>query len=338
MVVKSFSFSRTGRMNLPKVLTSLSPADLITIGFLNSLNLLGVVFAPRIPYWWVIIAVNLGLCALIAWLARASADESSKLLTGLHRWYLYPAVVFVYMEVDLMNRPIHSMDYDHLLIAVDHWLFGTNPTQWIFQFAHPLVTEVLQIAYFSYYFLFIILGIETYRRYSPRELDRVGFLLVYGFFLSYLGYFTLPAVGPRFTLHDFGSLSQDLPGLLFTEPLRNFVNAGGGIPPGAANPVEHVHRDVFPSGHTQLSLVCVYLAYEYKIRARHVMAVTVMLLIIATVYLRYHYVIDLLAGALFFGFTIVSGHHIERWWNRIRGLTPGPAGIKQSANAPVHTP
>lgn len=325
-------------MNLRNILNSLSPADLITIGFLNSLNLLGLVFAPRIPSWWVIIAVNLVLCALIAWLARASEQESSKFLTSLHRWYLYPAVVFVYMEVDVMIKPIHSMDYDHLLIAADHWLFGTNPTQWIFQFAHPVLTEVLQIAYFSYYFLFIVLGIETYREYSPRELDRVGFLLVYGFFLSYLGYFALPAVGPRFTLHDFGSLSQDLPGLLFTEPLRNFVNAGGGIPPGAMNPVEHVHRDVFPSGHTQLSLVCVYLAYEYKIRARHIMAVMVTLLIIATVYLRYHYVVDLLAGALFFGFTIMSGHHIERWWNRIRASASGPPASDAYPNAPAQHP
>ena len=338
MVVRSSLFFRTDRMSVRKIVGSLSPADLITIAFLNSLNLLGLVFAPRIPNWWIIITVNLSLCALIVGLARASADGSSKFLTGLHRWYLYPAVVFVYMEVDLMIKPIHSMDYDHLLIAADHWMFGTNPTQWIYRFAHPVLTEVLQIAYFSYYFLFIALGIETYREYTPRELDRVGFLLVYGFFLSYLGYFALPAVGPRFTLHDFNSLSKDLPGLLFTEPLRNFINAGGGIPPGSVDPVAQVHRDVFPSGHTQLSLVCVYLAYQHKIKTRHIMAVTVTLLIIATVYLRYHYVIDLLAGGLFFGFTIVSGHHIERWWNRIRGAASVPAGSDVRPGAPAETP
>jgi membrane-associated phospholipid phosphatase len=305
-------------MKLRKAWLALSPADLITIGFLNSLNILGVIFAPRIPYWTTVVAVNLCLSGLILWLSNASQASSSKLLVGLHRWYLYPAVVFVYMEVDVMNRPIHSMDYDHLLIAADHWIFGVNPTQWIYQFASPVVTEILQIAYFSYYFLFIALGVEMYRKHDVRDFDRVGFLLVYGFFLSYLGYFTLPAVGPRFTLHDFSLMNQELPGILLTEPLRNFVNAGGGIPAGALNPVEVVHRDVFPSGHTQLSLVCVYLAYEYKISLRHVMAVVVTFLIIATVYLRYHYVVDLMAGALFFGFTIMSGHHIERWWGRIR--------------------
>jgi membrane-associated phospholipid phosphatase len=37
-------------------------------------------------------------------------------------------------------------------------------------------------------------------------------------------------------------------------------------------------------------------------------------LIVATVYLRYHYVIDLIAGAAFMLFTIWSGRYIEQWW------------------------
>jgi membrane-associated phospholipid phosphatase len=305
-------------MILRRTLSVLSPADVITIGFLSSLNILGLVFAPRIPYWWMVIIVNLTLSMGIYWVARSSSRTRSKLLQGLHRWYLYPAVVFVYMEVDLMNRPIHSVDYDYLLITIDYWLFGVNPTQWVYQFAHPVITELLQVAYFSYYLLFIALGVEIYRTHDVDDFDRVGFLVVYGFFLSYLGYFTLPAVGPRFTLHDFGLMNQELPGLLLTEPLRAFVNSGGGIPAGAVDPVQYVHRDVFPSGHTQLSLVCVYLAYEYKLSSRYMMAVIVALLIVATVYLRYHYVIDLVAGGVFFGVTILTGHQIEQWWNGIK--------------------
>ena len=35
------------------------------------------------------------------------------------------------------------------------------------------------------------------------------FTCVFGFYLSYLGYFALPAVGPRYTLHDFNSLDAE---------------------------------------------------------------------------------------------------------------------------------
>jgi membrane-associated phospholipid phosphatase len=44
------------------------------------------------------------------------------------------------------------------------------------------------------------------------------------------------------------------------------------------------------------------------------MTVLAGLLIIGTVYLRYHYVIDLIGGALFFLFTVWSGNKIQMWW------------------------
>lgn len=313
-------------MNKRRLISILSPADLVTIAFLLSLNILALIFHKSIAEWIWIELVNFTVIGSIAVLAYRAHESDNKLMIGLHRWYLYPAVIFVYMEIDLMIRPIHPVDYDSLLIAIDQWMFGVNPTQWIMQFAHPVVTEILQTAYFSYYLLFIIVGVGVYRTRGPRDFDRVGFLIVYGFFLSYLGYFLLPAVGPRFTLHDFATLSEELPGLLLTEPMRQFVNAGGGVPADGVNPVEVVHRDVFPSGHTQLSLVCVYLGYQYKLQTRHVLAVIVTLLIIATVYLRYHYVIDLIAGGCFFALTITTGHHIERWWNRLRGVHHDDSG------------
>ena len=43
------------------------------------------------------------------------------------------------------------------------------------------------------------------------------------------------------------------------------------------------------------------------------------LLIAATVYLRYHYVVDVAAGVIFFAFTIWSGKKIDAWWNRVEG-------------------
>jgi membrane-associated phospholipid phosphatase len=43
------------------------------------------------------------------------------------------------------------------------------------------------------------------------------------------------------------------------------------------------------------------------------------LLIIGTVYLRYHYVIDVIAGALFFLLTVWSGRRIITWWEGWRG-------------------
>jgi hypothetical protein len=44
------------------------------------------------------------------------------------------------------------------------------------------------------------------------------------------------------------------------------------------------------------------------------MTVLAGLLIVGTIYLRYHYVVDLIGGAIFFLFTIWSGKKIQTWW------------------------
>lgn len=285
--------------------------------FLVLLTLLTLVFYTRVPLWKELALINVVAILAIFSIARLAETRKTKLLIGIHRWYCYLFVLFVFKEIYQMVHRIHPTDYDQLFIAIDHWMFGVNPTQWLYRFSTPLITEILQTAYFSYYLIFILVGVEIYRRYPINKFDRAAFLIVYGFYLSYLGYFLLPAVGPRFTLHNFAEIDHDLPGLFLTPIFRTIINAGESIPAGSPNPIQFVQRDVFPSGHTQLTLVCTYLAFHYKLRSRWFVAGLASLLIIGTVYLRYHYVIDLVAGAAFFLLTIWTGNKLEPWWNRV---------------------
>jgi membrane-associated phospholipid phosphatase len=303
-------------MTLKKYCSVLSPVDVISIVFVALLTLLNLIFCCRVPYGTVLIAVNIGVVGCIVALAHFSETHRTTLLIGIHRWYAYPFVLFVFKEIYLMLHAIHPVDYDWMLIAVDHWMFGVNPTQWVSHFANPVLTEIFQIAYFSYYILFIMLGIEIYKRFPLAEFDRSAFFIVYGFYLSYIGYFLLPAVGPRFTLHNFYAINQELPGLLFTPWMRDFVNAGESISFSMPNALALVQRDVFPSGHTELTLIVLYLNHHYKLKLRWLATVLGSLLILSTIYLRYHYVVDLIGGTLFFFFTIWSGKKIHRWWEQ----------------------
>jgi hypothetical protein len=143
--------------------------------FLIGLNL---IFLGRVSAWVEIIAIDLVVIAVIFLLAYLAETKKTKLLIGFHRFYSYLFVLFVFKEIYLMVQPIHPVDYDWLFISLDHWLFGVNPTQWAAQFAHPVLTEIFQIAYFSYYILFLMLGIELYRRYTIDEFDHGAFLVV----------------------------------------------------------------------------------------------------------------------------------------------------------------
>jgi membrane-associated phospholipid phosphatase len=108
-----------------------------------------------------------------------------------------------------------------------------------------------------------------------------------------------------------------LPGLLLTNFLREVVNAGESIPSGTPNPIDFVQRDVFPSGHTQMTLIVMYLAVKLKSKNKIFFLIDGTLLIFATVYLRYHYVIDLFAGLIFMIFTMIIGKRIFNWWQKM---------------------
>jgi membrane-associated phospholipid phosphatase len=289
-------------MTVRSLFRVLHSADVLIIGYAILLSVVNLLFAGRIPNWWILILINTGAVLLISLLAIARARTEWKVLELLHDWYVAPLVFFTFKEIYFMIRPIHGgHDYDDWLMAADRWIFGVNPTEWLMRFAHPVLTEVLQIAYTLFYFLFLLVGFELYRRHSRELFHYFMFTCVYGFYLSYLGYFTLPGVGPRFTLHDFGALDTDLPGLLFTPYLRWFVNAGESVIMGVSNDIAlaSAQRDVFPSGHTMMTLVLMYLSVRLRLVTRWFIVITGVLLIFATVYQRYHYVVDLLGGVLF---------------------------------------
>ncbi len=62
------------------------------------------------------------------------------------------------------------------------------------------------------------------------------------------------------------------------------------------NAIEHNKRDCMPSGHTQIALTVLYLAHRYEKVIFYLFFPIVCGLVLSTVYLRYHYVIDLIAG------------------------------------------
>jgi membrane-associated phospholipid phosphatase len=303
-------------MNLRALFRAMHSADLVIIAYGFLLSVLNILFASRLPNWWILVLINIGVSGAICLLAITRSRSDSKLLEYVHDWYAAPLVFLTFKELYFIIAPLHGgRSYDDLLIAADQWLFGVNPTQWLMHLAHPVLTEILQIAYTIFYLLFLAAGFELYRRKDRAVFHFYMFTCIYGFYLSYLGYFTLPAVGPRFTLHDFGLLDQDLPGLLLTPYLRWFVNAGESVPMGVSNAVAQAaaQRDVFPSGHTMMMLVLMTLSVRYRLSTRYFMIVNGTLLIVATVYQRYHYVVDLFGGLVFFLFCIYTAPLLYRF-------------------------
>lgn len=293
--------------------------DLLIFSFAAFLTFLNLIFLNRIENWVSHIFFNTFFMLLILWIAHKDSKEKNTLWEQIHFWYILPTIFISFKEIYFMVKPIAGFDCDIYLIAIDKFIFGVNPTEYLFHFSFPVLTEILQIAYSTFFFLPLILIFELQKKKEITNVKFTAFSIVLGFVLSYIGYFLVPAIGPRFTLHNFDMTNAELPGLWLTNYLREIINSAEAVPAGTPNPIEVVQRDVFPSGHTQMTLIVMYLSYKFKTKFRFFMYVVGTLLIFATVYLRYHYVIDLIGGLLFMILTMYFAKLLFNWWNKVKG-------------------
>jgi len=199
-----------------------------------------------------------------------------------------------FTELHDLVHVVHPQDIDPILVQIDRILFGVDPTVWMERLLNPWLTEILQIVYSTFYFLPIVLGILLIRSHKRHELHFFVFQIVYGFYLSYIGYFLFPALGPRFVLDSLQTVP--LTGVFLMEHIHHLLNS-----------LEGIQRDAFPSGHTAMTLLTLYYAGKYHRPYFYVMIVIASLLVFSTVYLRYHYVSDVIAGVLLMIFVVWSG-------------------------------
>lgn len=198
-----------------------------------------------------------------------------------HAWYPLAVIPFLFRELHFLVPAVNPTDVDDLLIRADLVLCGVHPTLAIEAWIWPPAVEVLQVVYALFYFIPVALGIVLWRRKMWSAFAESQWAIVLGFLSSYLGYLMVPALGPRF--------SQCPPpsGLWAAAWIQNTIND-----------LELEMRDCFPSGHVEVSLLTLWCAYRFHRPTAWVLTPVVTALVLSTVYLRYHYVVDVLAGVV----------------------------------------
>jgi len=73
-------------------------------------------------------------------------------------------------------------------------------------------------------------------------------------------------------------------------------------------------RDAFPSLHTAVTLLTLAFAFKYLRWLFWLLLPVCIGLLVATVYLRHHYVIDLIAGVFLALAAYLIIPRLERWW------------------------
>lgn len=181
---------------------------------------------------------------------------------------------------------LYQWNFDNSLYTLDKFLwFGKSLPEWTINLQSGWLSELLSFCYFSFYFLIIgsALFFFIIRQQNMTQRYFLGLMLMY--FIGFIGYFSIPAAGPYLAFpSDFTyPVHSGVMTLFLTELVDKGITG----------------MDVFPSLHTGITLYIVGFFYlsGYRKIAYCLFPITIGL-ILATVYLHYHYGIDVIFGAL----------------------------------------
>jgi membrane-associated phospholipid phosphatase len=198
-------------------------------------------------------------------------------------WYPLPYVASCYKEMALLIPAVRTSDADQWLADVDFRFWGAHPSVWLERIHSPVLTEFLQIVYTLFVPAVLYIAWVLWRRGKTRDFQYYAFLIALGFLTSYVGYILVPARGPRFLLKHLQHFP--LQGLWLFHAMQSSLDR-----------LESAHYDCFPSGHTELTILAWWGSRMVSNRWFRIYLAYTPCIIFATVYLRYHYTVDLLAG------------------------------------------
>jgi membrane-associated phospholipid phosphatase len=203
-------------------------------------------------------------------------------------------------------------DRDALLIAWDQKLFGVQASVALQPFISPPLTGWMSFAYFFHLLNIPIIACFIYLR-RPRRYFRemmCGVLVIC--FLGILGYLAVPAIGPLYTLRDQYTVPLSEPLAIFNRQV-DFMDFA------------RIRRDVFPSLHVGISFLVWLYAYRSSRRLFWILSPLILSLWISTVYLRYHYLVDVLAGLALAPLSFWLTRWLFESWGEITLSVPFPA-------------
>jgi len=219
------------------------------------------------------------------WLAGAALIFWAEQNLSLWRWRVrllfYPLVMGISFyamgtAVPLLGNP----QVDGLLLRLDRALVGETPAVAWESWLSPRL-EDLAMAGYLFFFYYLIAGPGFYWARDLRLFRKcmVGLFTMYG--LAFLGYTFLPACGPHLWL-------------TFQTPLQGPWLLDWALPPvnSGSNRV-----DVFPSVHFSATLYLLLFDRVHGRRRFWWYVLPCLILWFSTLYLRFHYFVDLLGGA-----------------------------------------
>lgn len=191
---------------------------------------------------------------------------------------------------------------DPLMYRADQWLTGEIPSILAQHIYSNLLTEIMSFSYFIYFFTPLPF-IYLYCKKKFKLIEKILFAILFSHYIALMLYIALPVEGPKY--YYASDFTQNVGGCLFTD-FNMWVY----------ETVRSSTTDCFPSMHVGLFLVISYYLYRYNWRTLYFMVPVTLMMSASTLYLRYHYLIDIIAAIFLVVLTVLFTRYSSKWWKR----------------------
>jgi len=268
---------------------NLAVQDVLALAF-HSYLFLRVSVAPDSTNASIARQVSFGLLVITACsmvLTRGELIRGQRARAITYRLGLVVPMILSYFEMRVLLPALQPVLMDHRLFAIDRWLLGTTPSIWMEPWNVEPVVEWLSFFYYGYFMVLILMLLPSVfaGRGRPQQELLAGAMLIVaaGHFL----YTLVPGAGP------FATLAFDQPirgGFWWSQVEITVATAGAQL-------------DIFPSLHTAFPAYFTLHAFAYRKTGPFrwiwpVLAFSSMNIIAATMFLRWHWFIDVVLGLL----------------------------------------
>ena len=297
----------------------------VALAYLALSGFLIALFAENLRHPFRLLAIQAFVGVLILTLSLVEARSAHRARISGERWmaafwhfwrHWYPHLFFLFCfeELGQLVHLVGSAWQDAKLVAFDHWLTGVHPALWLEQFATPARNDFFQFTYITYFTYLLIVGGILYYRRDWRAYWSVMTYSAVGYAIGYVIAIFFPIESPWFAMA--GLWHGDLHGGAFTATINLIEHFG------------RVRGAAFPSQHVAGSIAALWGAWRHRRWLLWVLLPLVVCMCASTIWGRYHYIADVLAGLV----TGTLGYFLGSWIMRHRKAvaTEPPCPTEQS--------
>jgi hypothetical protein len=267
---------------------------------------------------WVLVDVVALITVLV--LVRGGLVKVGFTVGFLYRLALLGAPLGSFLQLQYILPTATHYALDAKIYALDQAVFGLEPAEAWDHFVTPATTEWFSFFYYGYFFIlavhvlpFLFLGRDM------RVFSEFAFGVLFLFCVGQALYLAVPGYGPYLFLAPH--FQHQLDGPFWWHLVKETVDSVEGS----------ARKDIFPSLHTAAPTFLALFSFRHR-RAVAAFRFTwpplaffASQIIVATMFLRWHYLIDICAGLLLAAGALLSARGIATWESARRpalGLPP----------------